>query len=892
MNSSLAVVHETDEGDTTSMTAATELSSVAWTSVQQRLVSVKKAVEKATEEALQRTDPQSDQILENADPNASFHLGMELFGSEPAQVEQTIQEKLTGIEKQLRAVRDAMDAEMDVSNAVPNEVAPDQIAFDANVLKFKINFLRQCSQIRQLLEEATTLSDASLAASAEKETDLKAAMEKILAADDQWKRSNQSIVNHSQQSKTLMSSEAAAEIAKVQHMLQLMRQDMLQLKTRILSNCQSLWHNCVTLEQETIHVRGFKNPPQRAHSDTVEPSDPPLHQVYDVLQLIAEQQNHSFLQEILLTFADRLFDDIIHPVLKNHVSESAGKNLQVGPVSWQFHETEDRGSSMTSLSVVTSSVSIATDKEGGVHVKGGAVRTLEWAREEDKTTEKDPILAWTETIRFVERILVFVADYVLLSRSDLCNVFGTRLFGKATGAISNELKLHELGLSSFRLGNDNGILMGSLCDIMRESCIPDYVGPGELSGLCDDQSQLKSIIRPFLRKMEEKGLLLDGSQSALSQFVDDFLQKYIENRHSIKLDEARTLILTNDYHNTIEVGEDVHAMQKEDKKLGLDDGMGVFLLHKSSISDTAYNLMKLSRSSMDEALQYASVLASSDPAFSDLPATLYQAARQVLDLYRAIVPVSYGKEVSEVPRTAAIFYNDCVYFAHNCLSMGVFYRERFAAAMPQDKDNSLSKICIFVDKVPLFREMADRCMREMLDKQAVEVQQLVAPRIDLLHKALRSEEIATEWADAEEALNSAVYHLKHLAQNWKPVLSYDVFHSVMGFLADVLFRLFSDKILEVKDFSGDACQFVHQLFGKALGSVLELMEGDVEAVRTWKRFESIGLFMDMTMSDIEGALSNGVFSSVTGQELTMLINAAFDQSPRQDALLRLLSSSS
>jgi len=454
--------------------------------------------------------------------------------------------------------------------------------------------------------------------------------------------------------------------------------------------------------------------------------------------------------------------------------------------------------------------------------------------------------------------------------------------------------------------------MGPLTDLLVDTCVPDYVAPDNLSVLRESKTRLEDIVGPFLQTMADKGLmtmpkstvddapLSSTSSYLLRQFTDGFLQKYVDHRQSLKVAEARSLILQNDYHNTVQVGVDVASINPEDQQLGLDDGRKVFLLHQSSISSTAFELMKLCRQCMDEAVEYAAAVPQSEPvALADLPATLYHAARQVLDLYRAIVPVRYGKEAAEVPRTAAILYNDCIFLAHHCLSLGLLYRDKFAAATAKNDgdDTLLQRVCIFVDKVPVFRDMADRCMRQMLDRQAKEIQNLVSPRIELLDKALRSEEIVAEWADAESALNAALYHLRHLAQTWKPVLSYDMFQSTIGYLADVMFTLFADQVLKAKDFSTDACQFVHQLFGKALDSVFDLLKGGPafvvdKNVRTWNRFQAIGRAMDMSLNDIEAALSDGVFSSVTGQDLTKLIQAAFDDSPRRQELLRLLASSS
>ena len=45
-----------------------------------------------------------------------------------------------------------------------------------------------------------------------------------------------------------------------------------------------------------------------------------------------------------------------------------------------------------------------------------------------------------------------------------------------------------------------------------------------------------------------------------------------------------------------------------------------------------------------------------------MPFMLYHVARELFDLYRAIVPSSYLYEISTIPIIAAVLHNECVYF--------------------------------------------------------------------------------------------------------------------------------------------------------------------------------------------------------------------------------------
>merc|ERR1719203_1651947 len=108
----------------------------------------------------------------------------------------------------------------------------------------------------------------------------------------------------------------------------------------------------------------------------------------------------------------------------------------------------------------------------------------------------------------------------------------------------------------------------------------------------------------------------------------------------------------------------------------------------------------------------------------------------------------------------------------------------------------LGEVCTFVDMVPPFRDMATKAMGSMIELQKGQLYELVSPRLANFQNALASNESVTEWDDADTALRAALYHLRHLSQAWKLVLSRGVYHMSMGNLADLVFTLFLDPVLK------------------------------------------------------------------------------------------------
>jgi len=55
---------------------------------------------------------------------------------------------------------------------------------------------------------------------------------------------------------------------------------------------------------------------------------------------------------------------------------------------------------------------------------------------------------------------------------------------------------------------------------------------------------------------------------------------------------------------------------------------------------------------------------------------LFYSARDMLDLFRAVVPVYHANEIESVPLLAMIFVNDCLYIAHHLMTLGYQFHVR------------------------------------------------------------------------------------------------------------------------------------------------------------------------------------------------------------------------
>ena len=81
-------------------------------------------------------------------------------------------------------------------------------------------------------------------------------------------------------------------------------------------------------------------------------------------------------------------------------------------------------------------------------------------------------------------------------------------------------------------------------------------------------------------------------------------------------------------------------------------------------------------------------------------------SRDMLDLFRAVVPVVHATELESVPLIGMCVFNDCHYIAYHLVTLGFQYKAR----LPEP----LRSTATFVDLVPMFRRLGERQYRAVM----------------------------------------------------------------------------------------------------------------------------------------------------------------------------------
>ena len=922
-------------------------------------------------------------------------------------VERNVQDKIQQYDAELQSIRAVLlttttstddnnnDDETRILNDTSFNVATE-------FLQMKLQFLQECSTARSLLDASIRHSRPMTTHTETTDTDhddhdpLVQATKLLLQSNQSLQKAYSLLLQQQQQQPPLSSSGSSSNpdaAASLSHFLRLLEPlydmyDAIHAARRrqqvaILTTLQHIWDTTISMTPTSLTVTTAHRSILSSLTTTPHQTLHPLRTFFHVYHILWKEQStttSSSIEPIDGTAAPSMF-----AMLQRTIRQ------------WTFQIQRDLlAPLMMVVPTTTGPWRLEEEHPPDHHHHPGRhwERRIAWTTTTTTTaaTTSSPNNAaktqyFQDMLQLIQRIFLFIADHILLqdssssssSSSDgsignhaVCQYMAQRFFGpgttlSTTGLLQESTMVQDLrtvdGQRVYhddipRFGkDDDGLFIYPFMELMEQTFIPqDAIPPMELLDTLNEISrQVQSIIQPFVQELSSKYLLPSSGVERIMKFVSNIDQRYVSHRRCQLLNQARSILMTNDYHNTITVGRppnDIDVMADDTSTDDLNflpyhlqkSGLHVFQLPLASISTTANAVLSLVRQIMDEVVATYHVIPPPTttttgtghddvPYLTVFPALLYRTARDVFDLYRMLIPVRYQYEIHQVPRTAAIHHNDGVYLAHYCGILGLEYQPKLGHFNdrgptidkentsndsmnndasnddelhrndgndePKQRDKLFRQTCVFLDMVPLFRDMAEKSMNHMIQLQCQQITELVEERVALFGAALKSNEIVVEWSDATEgAYPAGLYHLRHLYQNWSPpILPTDTFNRVMGYLIDVFLTFYLDQIAKATDISSVACPYVHAFFQRVVYD-LDLLwqtcpnqnQSRSYYSRVWDKFRIVGEFMNMSMSDIQDGLSHGMFRTVTGPELSKLITSCFDDTPKRRALLHLIAS--
>ncbi|GLD93783.1 hypothetical protein PINS_up002388 [Pythium insidiosum] len=399
-----------------------------------------------------------------------------------------------------------------------------------------------------------------------------------------------------------------------------------------------------------------------------------------------------------------------------------------------------------------------------------------------------------------------------------------------------------------------------------------------------------SMIQDLEQKLTAIGVSSVGS-SQLRHFSSQINQLYAKKRRQQILVSARET-MNRDYCNAIRVTGatercNIDASAGSGKKDGSkgktssvsstnasvsgdadDVESGCFAMPDYVVSHCAHDVVELAHQTMIEACAAETTCAS----------VLFQTSRDVLFLFRAVVPTLYSSEIGNDARTCMLFHNDCMYIAYHMLTIGHLYKSRLPV--------KLGAMVTMVDMVPAFREAAESALssfaRSLLDEIISGIKAFKE------HGGVGSE---AALAQLETALKASLYKLNHVHAAWRDALPAGVYDKVIGLVVEPFVAAFMDHMCRETRIPGSATGKLHGLASlllecETLFASPAQAEKHVPSLAKLRRFHS---FLVQPLATIQDQFHNGDLAVFSSTELAALVTSLFRDSSERKALLRSIS---
>jgi len=402
-----------------------------------------------------------------------------------------------------------------------------------------------------------------------------------------------------------------------------------------------------------------------------------------------------------------------------------------------------------------------------------------------------------------------------------------------------------------------------LCSTVIEECM--------MKSIPDTEEALEEF-RPVVqetKEFEHQLLALEfigQDQLLLTGFMGDLDRHYVEKKRRHFLTQARSLIVMDGNYSTVTVGE--QALQDVP-----ETAEGLFRLPQCKISTRAKEISSMVRDALEEA--------AGSPSPQN-QAVLYGAARDVLDLFRAIVVARHASTYETVPSLCAVFHNDCIYLAHLCLTLGHEFKARFQAP--------LSQTATFVDMVPAFRQLAERYFGVNMDKQRQELDAHLTGTNGLMQL-----EDETAYGAADKAMMQVRHLLSQLGRIWCEVLPAGLYLRSIGSLIDHVAAKVLRDTLALEGMPQSAVSNLSDIVACFVEGAQELLKAKgggekeatlTEAVPCWHKLEAMKGLLEVVK-----APAHYVHGARRGQLMVLLtnVNQAFEEEDSEETVRRLVS---
>jgi len=426
---------------------------------------------------------------------------------------------------------------------------------------------------------------------------------------------------------------------------------------------------------------------------------------------------------------------------------------------------------------------------------------------------------------------------------------------------------------------------------LSEMIITDHLSaavPSTNSQMEKFESTIEETIKFEIDLINEE--FIPSGTDTLSKCVKDVNVHFANKVCQDILSEARDLMLT-EIHNMVEAdcktdraamplpdeGENVLSKKMKNMLSGveaIDDDytqVEMFAFPLCAISDWVQKLVDFI---------YLTMIKATESPYP-LACQLLYCGRDMLELFVNVVP-TYHKENLKLPQMSAVHYNNCMYLAHHCITLG----HQFRNSLPGQLNSTFTT---FIDFVPILRKCGTDCFLEQLRSQQREL-------LQILEGCSNFTECTTDkGAEAiTRAFNQIIHHMTRVAKQWYLVLPINIFKQSLGVLLNTVLENILACIFKMEDISAEEGGQLHALLSILMERSPEIIQscspdiidaGINDQIRSWSKFQGLVQLLEGSLQEIVEMWEGELSLCMNEGEVRTLIRALFQNTDRRSQAL-------
>ena len=231
--------------------------------------------------------------------------------------------------------------------------------------------------------------------------------------------------------------------------------------------------------------------------------------------------------------------------------------------------------------------------------------------------------------------------------------------------------------------------------------------------------------------------------------------------------------------------------------MSLPSSVGIFVLPKCQVSNSVFKLVLLAKETMEEATK------AGVEAF--YAGRLVYTGRNIFEMYQDVLPIAHRDTLEKFPQSSALAYNNCMYLAHECLTIGLSVLSNGRKLPPPLNARSVT----LADLVPRLRQCGVEIFLQQMRTQRDQLRTILRDSSAGLGQLSGDNLLPPA---AEKSVRQVLHQLNHLRNVWSNVLPVNIYKRAIGTIFNSVLEELVERVIILEDIAADSAVQICSLF--------------------------------------------------------------------------------